>query len=406
MAPENARAPAAAEAAHRGLKVNANVNGVDSSATLPSIQPPMAKPTMATSSWRRSVVAVAVKGRERNDAWVERARAVSIERETDRRGIRLKGRTERVGACPCCGGTDRFGINIAKQVFNCRGCGQGGDVIAMVMHLDGCDFPTAVETLTGDKRPNGNYRDQIDPDRVRELAEQHERHAREQERKDAARQRDKARWLWRRSELGAGSIVERYLRECRRINVAPPATVRFLPARAPGQHPAMLVPYGIPSEPEPGILAITEPAITAVHLTLLKPDGSGKADVEPNKITVGSPKGMPLVLAPMNDLMGLAITEGIEDALSVHQATGLGAWAAGSAPFMPKLIAAIEDLATAHEEDASPDCITIFADDDPAGRRNARALAAALAELSARLAAKMVSPLTAHFEVLMRDAAT
>ena len=49
-----------------------------------------------------------------------------------------------------------------------------------------------------------------------------------------------------------------------------------------------------------------------------------KADVDPAKITIGSPTGAPLVLAPMNDLLGLAITEGIEDAISVHQETGLG----------------------------------------------------------------------------------
>ena len=33
----------------------------------------------------------------------------------------------------------------------------------------------------------------------------------------------------------------------------------------------------------------------------------------------------------------LAITEGIEDRLTVHEATGLGAWAAGSASRMPAL---------------------------------------------------------------------
>ena len=107
----------------------------------------------------------------------------------------------------------------------------------------------------------------------------------------------------------------------------------------------------------------------------------------------------------MNDLMGLAITEGIEDALSVHQAAGLGVWAAGSAPFMPNLVAAIEDLATAREYDASPDCITIFVDDDDVGRRNARALAAALAKLSTRLAAATLPRSTAHFEILLREAA-
>jgi hypothetical protein len=71
--------------------------------------------------------------------------------------------------------------------------------------------------------------------------------------------------------------------------------------------------------------------VEVVHLTLLRSEGSGKAEVERPKLFVGSPTNLPIVLAPPNDLLGLAITEGIEDALTVHQATGLGAWAAGAA---------------------------------------------------------------------------
>ena len=48
----------------------------------------------------------------------------------------------------------------------------------------------------------------------------------------------------------------------------------------------------------------------AVPLIKLKPDGSGKAYIEPNKITVGKGAlGSPIVLAPPNDLLGLAIIE-------------------------------------------------------------------------------------------------
>ena len=81
---------------------------------------------------------------------VARARSVRLEDELDRRGIRLAGRgPNRCGPCPICGGTDRFGINTAKGVFYCRGCQRGGDIIALVRFLDGCDFAVAVETLTG-----------------------------------------------------------------------------------------------------------------------------------------------------------------------------------------------------------------------------------------------------------------
>jgi Protein of unknown function (DUF3631)/CHC2 zinc finger len=88
--------------------------------------------------------------------WVARAKSVPIEREIERRGIVLRGRIEREGPCPVCGGTDRFSINTAKQVFNCRGCSVGGDIIALVAHLDGCDFNQAVEMLAGESMPKPN----------------------------------------------------------------------------------------------------------------------------------------------------------------------------------------------------------------------------------------------------------
>jgi hypothetical protein len=62
----------------------------------------------------------------------------------------------------------------------------------------------------------------------------------------------------------------------------------------------------------------------------------GKAPADPAKIMLGPMSGLPIVLAPVNDSLGLAITEGIEDGLSVFEETGLRVWAAGSAGNMPK----------------------------------------------------------------------
>jgi phage/plasmid primase-like uncharacterized protein len=89
------------------------------------------------------------------DAWVSRARAIPIEIEVARRGLRLNGKTDRCGPCPVCGGEDRFSINLKKGVWNCRGCDRGGDVIDLVQHLDGVDFVSACEKLAGEPRPNG-----------------------------------------------------------------------------------------------------------------------------------------------------------------------------------------------------------------------------------------------------------
>jgi hypothetical protein len=89
------------------------------------------------------------------NTWADKARAVPIEREIERRGIHLRGGVDRCGPCPKCGGDDRFSINTTKQIFNCRGCDVGGDVIAFVQHVDGVDFAHACQTLTGEPRPNG-----------------------------------------------------------------------------------------------------------------------------------------------------------------------------------------------------------------------------------------------------------
>src|SRR5262249_15944321 len=127
----------------------------------------------------------------------------------------------------------------------------------------------------------------------------------------------------------------------------------------------------LPDEIEPGVLAAPRD-VQAVHLTLLRSNGRDKADSKPQKVFVGSPGSLPIVLAPANDLLGLALCEGVEDALTAHQATGLGAWAAGSAGHMPALAGAIPDYIEA---------LTIYAHDDKAGQHGAHALATALRSL-------------------------
>jgi hypothetical protein len=182
-------------------------------------------------------------------------------------------------------------------------------------------------------------------------------------------QHEKARWFWSQRLPIAGSIAERYLREGRGITCPLASTLAFLPALKREHHQAMISAFGIYDEVEPGIIAAPR-EVVAIHLTLLKPDGTGKAEVEPNKQMIGSPGGKPIIVAPPNDSLGLAITEGIEDALSIHEATGLGAWAAGSATRMTALAEVVPDYA---------DCVSIFADTDAAGLNNSALLAERLA---------------------------
>ena len=141
-----------------------------------------------------------------------------------------------------------------------------------------------------------------------------------------------------------------------------------MPPSKQGHHPALISAFGLSQS---GVLELADLDVRGVHLTFLKPDGTGKADVQPNKIFVGPSKGWPIVIAPPTDLLGLAITEGIEDALSVHQAIDVGVWAAGAANRMPPLAPLVP---------ADIERVTIYAhnDEDGQGQRSALALADAL----------------------------
>ena len=93
-----------------------------------------------------------------------------------------------------------------------------------------------------------------------------------------------------------------------------PPTLAYLPPSRPEHHPALVAAFALAEEVEPGVLTAPK-NVAAVHLTLLRSDGTGKAEINHNKLIVARPLGRPLVLAPTNDLLGLAITEGVEDGL-------------------------------------------------------------------------------------------
>jgi phage/plasmid primase-like uncharacterized protein len=242
------------------------------------------------------------------------------------------------GPCPHCGGRDRFWIDTLKQRFGCRGCGEGGDVIDLVMFLDGCDFRSAVKILTGDELPAHAVPPPAQP----------------------AHGTNAAPFLWSIRQPLTGTVGARYLREARGITCPLPPTLGFLPSYGE-QPPRLVAAVAFAREIEPGILAAPH-KVECIHRTFLRADGRGKADIEKPKRLLGPPGDKPIVIAPPNDLLGMAITEGIEDALSVHEATGLGVWAAGDAGRMPKVTARIPDWV---------ECVTIHAHDDDAGQRGA-----------------------------------
>lgn len=184
--------------------------------------------------------------------------------------------------------------------------------------------------------------------------------------RDVLQRRLVAQSLWSRSSDGHASLAEVYL-QSRGINLERwPGTLRFLPASPPDHlWPTLVAAYGMPTEPEPGVLSISPSDVTGVQLTYLKQDGGGKAPIKPAKRSIGRGHPMPIVLAPTTDSLGLVIAEGIEDALSLHVETGLATWAAGGAGRMPTLATMVPDYA---------DSVTIVADDNEAGRNGAHGL--------------------------------
>ncbi len=71
--------------------------------------------------------------------------------------------------------------------------------------------------------------------------------------------------------------------------------------------------------------------MTGVHLIRSLQDGSDRERGDDGKLMVRLSMGSPIVLDPVNGLLGLAIIERVEHGISVLPATGVGVRCAGSA---------------------------------------------------------------------------
>jgi hypothetical protein len=161
------------------------------------------------------------------DLWVEQARAADILSVARSLGASLKpsGPTEWIGACPICGGKDRFSVNTRKRLFNCRGS-EGGDVFKLVTHCRGCDFIEAGEFINGTPRPD-HTRDENDDDRqarvrahASRMADLERRNKEDLEQAEAHQKREEEhvhRVLERATPIW-DTLGERYMRETRGLN--------------------------------------------------------------------------------------------------------------------------------------------------------------------------------------------
>ncbi|MFC4733938.1 DUF7146 domain-containing protein [Salipiger abyssi] len=274
------------------------------------------------------------------DPRLDEAKAISAREMVDRLGIvGLKASGgELIGPCPLCGGRDRFAINLSSHAFLCRRCDiRGGDNIALVMAVLGCDFRAALTWLCGDAPA------QVDPG---ELARRRQR-GEERARRDRAAQdryRERAiadaRAIWARSRPGAQGVVRAYLTA---RGIAPGALPSIPPAlRFLTDHPYVKKIGGelVTVHRGPCMIAgVLNPAgeITAVHQTWVDPEPPhGKAriawqgDALPAKLVRGSKKGGAIRLVTPDDAEALVMGEGIETTLSALAADavpGAAYWA-------------------------------------------------------------------------------
>lgn len=269
------------------------------------------------------------------DAWVADARLVSVLEVVDRRGIKLKrSGTEIFGPCPVCGGTDRFAVNVRKNLWHCRGRGQGGDAIALVKYLDRADFLAACEDLTGRPPPRGEGSRAS----VEELAAREEARRRAADAREASsasyreRERHRLYEMWRAARPIAGTPVEDYLQR-RGLRAPPSAALRFL-ARVPYFHGWEMLQDGRSARRTltvgPAMLSAivnAEDRFAGLHFTwidLARPDGKAEffdpetGEALPAKKVRGSKQGGRIVLVKASAQARRMISgEGIETTLSV-----------------------------------------------------------------------------------------
>jgi CHC2 zinc finger len=264
------------------------------------------------------------------------ARAVSLANELARRRITLRREGhELVGPCPRCGGSDRFSIHLTKQLWRCRRCPAGGDVIDLVRHLDGVGFAEAVAWLTGGpSTPTQHVASPVRPQPI----------------PPADDGRQAAMVMWHAAGPIAGTLAEHYLVSTRRLELpddVSPRVLRFHPHCPFGEgtrHPCLVALYRDIRTDEP----------RAVEWTALNTDGTAiRIDGKTARRMRGSRDAAIKITDDADVAMGLTIGEGVESTLAGMMFDYAPAWALGPAAAIGAfpVLAGIEALTILGERD-------------------------------------------------------
>lgn len=163
-----------------------------------------------------------------------------------------------------------------------------------------------------------------------------ERARREHERRvEEAKDREFCRGVWDATHDAAGSPVEAYLWS-RGLVVDGVGDLRFHPAAPRSKEPDK---EGA-APPHPAMVALARDvhgAPRGLHVTFIKPDGTGKAFGDRSRLMFGAMSGAALQLGrPMNGV--LAVAEGIETAGAYATLHGVATWAALSTSGMQNFV--------------------------------------------------------------------
>lgn len=210
-----------------------------------------------------------------------------------------------VGSCPVCGGgarATRFEIKAGGWV--CAVCEDGGDAIRLVRQVSGCDFASAIERLGGPRV--------LDQEEERRLQAQREARARKEKAEaEAYRQREREACLriWERGRAPSPERLGRYY-EARRLLLPGSALIReaedvaFFHGKAIDEQGREYSPVLYRGPAQLAAFLDNEHRFVGLHITHLKPDWSGKAEIVdpdtgevlPAKKMRGTKKGSHIVL--------------------------------------------------------------------------------------------------------------
>lgn len=279
--------------------------------------------------------------------WIEKARAGSMETAIALSGFRpnkgCERAKERTGPCPACGGRDRFGVNVIRRKFNCRGCkAKGNNALTLALHGGRIGFLEACERLAMEPPPRP-----VKGETPEQKAEREARVAEARAKADADAEKTRkaeaeadayrlkaARDLWRRAEAGDLAPVMGYLTHERGLDVIGlnlaairQAECTLTNARKDALHAGPAMVYA---------MVDSEGKLTGVHRTWLGPGKDGVRKGRPVVIDpvtgepAGTKKGLGLKKGAVIRLVRLTregekprrlfMGEGIETTLSVYTA--------------------------------------------------------------------------------------